>query len=45
MANGFTADIPAAVNRGLQFRQQEQLRPIELEQAQQATQFNVLNRF
>ena len=44
MASGFTADIPAAVERGLQFRQQEQLRPIQLEQAQQATQFNVLKQ-
>ena len=34
MANGlFIADIPGAVQRGLQFRQQEQLRPLEIEQA------------
>lgn len=42
MANGFVVDVPGAVERGLQFRQQEQLRPIQLGQAKQATQFNVL---
>lgn len=34
MANGtFTADIPGAVQRGLQFRQQAQLRPLQVQQA------------
>lgn len=34
MANGFTTDIAGAVNRGLQFRQAEQLRPGQLQQQQ-----------
>jgi len=40
MANGnfLVADIPGAVNRGLQFRQQEQLRPIQTESAGLALQ-------
>ena len=33
MANGFVVDVPGAVNRGLQFRQQEQLRPLQQQQA------------
>lgn len=34
MANGFTTDVAGAVNRGLQFRQAEQLRPGQLQQQQ-----------
>jgi lysozyme family protein len=37
MANGLViADIPGAVNRGLQFRQQQQLAPLQQQQAQGA---------
>lgn len=39
MANGqFTVDVAGALNRGLQFRQQEQLRPLQVQQAEQALQ-------
>jgi len=38
MANGTTLDALTAVNRGLQFRQQEQLRPLQLQQAELALQ-------
>lgn len=37
MANGqFTVDVAGALNRGLQFRQEEQLRPLQVRQAEQA---------
>ena len=39
MANGqFTVDVAGALNRGLQFRQEQQLRPLQVEQAEQALQ-------
>ncbi len=38
MANQFTTDIAGAVNRGLQFRQAEQLRPGQLQSAQLGVQ-------
>lgn len=44
MSNGFVADIPGAVNRGQQFQFQQQMRPIQLEQAQQVNQFNQLKQ-
>ena len=36
MAQFMMADVPGAVNRGLQFKQQQELRPLEIAQAQQA---------
>lgn len=51
MANGLTIDVPGAIERGLQFRQAEQLRPIQqqtaqlgLERQQQALRFGELQQ-
>lgn len=47
MANGFgqlIADIPGAFARGQQFRQQEALRPLQLQQAEQNLQFGQLKQ-
>lgn len=39
MANGqFTVDVAGALNRGLQFRQDQQMRPLQVQQAEQGLQ-------